>query len=219
MKVAFLGLGVMGYPMAKHLQAAGHDTSVYNRTTSKAQAWAGETGGRWSADPVQACVDAHAVFLCVGDDPDVRSLVHQILASEHRPAVIVDHTTTSAELARDMDLACRNAGVAWIDAPVSGGQAGAENGVLTIMCGGEPSAYEAVSPVLDAYARQHRLMGPAGQGQLTKMVNQICIAGLVQGLAEGLSFAAAAGLDQQAVIDVISKGAAVHGRWITVTAL
>ena len=211
MKVAFLGLGVMGYPMAKHLHDAGHETSVYNRTTAKAQAWAGETGGRWSADPVQACVGAEAVFLCVGDDPDVRSLVGQVLESDHRPRVIIDHTTTSAELARELANACADRGVAWIDAPVSGGQAGAENGQLTIMCGGDAAAYEQVGPVMDAYARQHRLMGGAGQGQLTKMVNQICIAGLVQGLAEGLNFAAAAGLDQQAVIDVISKGAA--GSW------
>lgn len=211
MKVAFLGLGVMGFPMARHLHNAGHETSVYNRTTSKAQSWAGETGGRWSADPVQACVGAEAVFVCVGDDADVRLLVNQILMSEHLPSVIVDHTTTSAELARELNQACLNRGVAWIDAPVSGGQAGVENGVLTIMCGGDAGAYDRVAPVMDAYARQHRLMGPAGQGQLTKMVNQICIAGLVQGLAEGLNFAAAAGLDQQAVIDVISKGAA--GSW------
>ena len=208
MQVTFLGLGVMGYPMAKHLHNAGHDTCVYNRTTAKAQAWAGETGGRWSADPVQASVGSDAVFLCVGDDPDVRGLVTALLASEHCPRIIIDHTTTSAELAREMDALCRDKGVAWIDAPVSGGQAGAENGVLTVMCGGDQAAYDVIAPVLDAFARQHRLMGPAGSGQLTKMVNQICIAGLVEGLAEGVNFAQAAGLDVESVIEVISKGAA-----------
>jgi len=208
MKLCFIGLGVMGYPMAGHLASAGHQVWVFNRTLAKAQQWAQDYAGVASENVAEAVADANIVLLCVGDDADVRQRVAEVLAAAQPGTLIVDHTTTSAEVAREMDQACQAAGMHWIDAPVSGGQAGAENGQLTIMCGGQPAIYAQVEPVISAYAKQARLMGPAGAGQLTKMVNQICIAGLVQGLAEGLSFAQAAGLDGEAVIEVISKGAA-----------
>lgn len=208
MKLCFIGLGVMGYPMAGHLASAGHQVWVFNRTFAKAQQWAQAHAGVASENVAEAVAEANIVLLCVGDDADVRQRVAEVLAAAQPGTLIVDHTTTSAEVAREMDQACQAAGMHWIDAPVSGGQAGAENGQLTIMCGGQPAIYAQVEPVISAYAKQARLMGPAGAGQLTKMVNQICIAGLVQGLAEGLSFAQAAGLDGEAVIEVISKGAA-----------
>lgn len=208
MKVTFIGLGVMGYPMAGHLAQSGHQVRVFNRTHSKAQAWAEQYDGQACDTVADAVQGSEIVFLCVGDDADVRERVAQVIDVAAPGTVIVDHTTTSAQVARDMDQACQAAGLTWIDAPVSGGQAGAENGQLTIMCGGQPDPYAKAEPVMNAYARQARLMGPAGSGQLTKMVNQICIAGLLQGLAEGLSFANAAGLDGEAVVEVISKGAA-----------
>jgi len=209
--LAFVGLGVMGFPMAGHLVRAGHDVSVFNRDTAKAERWAGVHPGRVAASAAQAAHGAQAVFLCLGNDQSVRSVVlgaGGVLEAMSPGAVLVDHTTASAELARELALACAARGVGWLDAPVSGGQAGAENGKLTIMCGGEPAAFDAVRPLLESYARCARLLGPAGAGQLAKMVNQICIAGLVQGLAEGLHFARAAGLDPLAVIDVIRQGAA-----------
>ena len=208
MKLCFIGLGVMGYPMAGHLVRAGHQVSVFNRTQSKADQWAEQHGGVSHATVAQAVTGAEIVLLCVGDDADVKQRVMEIIPAAEPGAIIVDHTTTSAEVAREMDAACQAAGLHWIDAPVSGGQAGAENGQLTVMCGGATDAYAQAEPAIMAYAKQSRLMGPAGAGQLTKMVNQICIAGLVQGLAEGLSFAQAAGLDGEAVVEVISKGAA-----------
>ena len=209
--LAFVGLGVMGFPMAGHLTRAGHDVSVFNRDMAKAERWAGAHPGRVAASAAQAARGARAVFLCLGNDQSVRSVVlgaGGVLEAMSPGAVLVDHTTASAELARELALACAARGVGWLDAPVSGGQAGAENGKLTIMCGGEPAAFDAVRPLLESYARCARLLGPAGAGQLAKMVNQICIAGLVQGLAEGLHFARAAGLDPLAVIDVIRQGAA-----------
>lgn len=208
MNVAFLGLGVMGYPMAGHLATAGFSVQVYNRTFSKAQKWAAEHAGQALATIAEAVAGADAVFLCVGDDADVRDVVTEALPALKSGAVVVDHTTTSAALAREMNTLCADNGIHWLDAPVSGGQAGAENGQLTVMVGGQPEAYDKVSSALDSFSKRHRLMGEAGQGQLTKMVNQICIAGLVQGLAEGLSFAQAAGLDGEAVVEVISQGAA-----------
>ena len=211
---AFIGLGVMGYPMAGHLQAAGHRTTVYNRTAAKAAAWASEHGGTVGATPAEAATGAAVVLLCVGADDDVRSVVYGddgVLDSMQDGAVLVDHTTASAELARELDGACRERGVGFIDGPVSGGQAGAENGVLTVMCGGEQSAFDVAAPIIDAYSRACTLLGPAGAGQLTKMVNQICIAGLVQALSEGLEFGRRAGLDLDLVIDTISQGAA--GSW------
>ena len=208
MKVTFIGLGVMGYPMAGHLAQSGHQVRVFNRTGSKAQAWAEQYDGQACDTVADAVQGSEIVFLCVGDDADVRERVAQVIDAAAPGTVIVDHTTTSAQVARDMYQACQAAGMTWVDAPVSGGQAGAENGQLTIMCGGQPEPYAKAEPVMNAYARQARLMGPAGSGQLTKMVNQICIAGLLQGLAEGLSFANAAGLDGEAVVEVISKGAA-----------
>ena len=212
--VAFLGLGVMGYPMAGHLQSRGHAVTVYNRTASKAAAWVAQHGGRSAPTPAQAAAGCDFVMACVGNDDDLRSVVlgpDGAFAGMAKGAVFVDHTTASAEIARELAWHATEKGLGFLDAPVSGGQAGAENGVLTIMVGGEPAAYERAGPVLDAYARAHRLLGPAGSGQLAKMVNQICIAGLVQGLAEGLSFARHAGLDGEAVVDVIAKGAA--GSW------
>ena len=209
--LAFVGLGVMGFPMAGHLVRAGHDVNVFNRDTAKAERWAGVHPGRVAASAAQAAHGAQAVFLCLGNDQSVRSVVlgaGGVLEAMSPGAVLVDHTTASAELARELALACAARGVGWLDAPVSGGQAGAENGKLTIMCGGEPAAFDAVRPLLESYARCARLLGPAGAGQLAKMVNQICIAGLVQGLAEGLHFARSAGLDALAVIDVIRQGAA-----------
>jgi len=212
MKVAFLGMGVMGGPMAGHLAGrGGHEVTVYNRTAAKAQAWAERHGGRAAATPAEAARGAEIVFACVGNDDDVRSVVygdHGAFAGMAPGAILVDHTTASADLARELDAAARERGLHFLDAPVSGGQAGAENGVLTVMCGGEQAVFDRAKPVIDAYARACTLMGPAGAGQLTKMVNQICIAGLVQALSEGLNFAQRAGLDGEKVLDVISKGAA-----------
>lgn len=211
-RVAFLGLGVMGYPMAGHLAAkGGHDVTVYNRTASKASRWVDTFGGRAAATPREAASGAEIVFACVGNDDDLRSVVlgaNGAFEGMARGTVFVDHTTASASVARELHAAGADRGIAFIDAPVSGGQAGAENGVLTVMCGGDPDAYGRVEPVIAAFARACRLMGPSGAGQLTKMVNQICIAGLVQGLSEGIHFAKRAGLDVEAVLAVISKGAA-----------
>ena len=212
--VAFIGLGVMGYPMAGHLARQGLTTRVYNRTRQKADQWVSEYGGSAHATPQEAAQGADIVLVCVGNDNDVRDVVcgeQGVLKSLASGAYLVDHTTASADLALELDAACQKQGIAFLDAPVSGGQQGAENGALTIMCGGENEHFEQVSPVLTHYARAVTLMGAVSSGQLTKMVNQICIAGLVQGLAEGLHFAEQAGLDQHQVIDVIAKGAA--GSW------
>ena len=214
-KVAFIGLGVMGYPMAAHLKhKGGHDVTVYNRTTSKAEAWVAQHGGRHGLTPAEAARDADFVFTMVGNDDDLRSVTldaNGVLAGMKPGAILIDNTTASAEVARELEAACKAKGLGFIDAPVSGGQAGAENGVLTVMCGGEEATFEKARPVIDAYARMVGLMGPAGAGQLTKMINQICIAGLVQGLAEGIHFGKRAGLDIEKVVEVISKGAA--GSW------
>ena len=213
-KLAFLGLGVMGYPMAGHLKAKGHDVTVYNRTAPKADAWVKEHGGSAAATPREAAAGCEIVFCCVGNDDDLRSVVlgdDGALAGMSAGSIFVDHTTTSAKVARELHGVATALELGFIDAPVSGGQAGAENGVLTVMCGGDPDTYGKVEGTIDAFARSCRLMGPVGSGQLTKMVNQICIAGLVQGLSEGLAFAQKAGLDGKAVVDVISKGAA--GSW------
>ena len=210
-KVAFLGLGVMGFPMAGHLAAAGHQVTVYNRTSSKATAWVKAYKGRKAPTPAAAAKGAEIVLSCVGNDDDVRSVVYGktgALAGMSKGAILVDHTTASADLARELYAAGREKGVGFIDAPVSGGETGAMNGQLTVMCGGAKGNFAKAKPVMDCYGRAVTLMGPAGAGQLTKMVNQICIAGLVQGLAEGLNFAQHAGLDGQLVLDVIGKGAA-----------
>lgn len=214
MKTAFIGLGVMGYPMAAHLQKAGHEVCVFNRTMSKAEKWVDENGGELAPTPAEAARDCDVVLVCVGNDEDVRAVVlgeQGVLAAMSPGSVLVDHTTASAELARDLHNAAAEQQVGFLDAPVSGGQAGAENGVLTVMLGGNQSDYDKLGPVLDCYSRFHKLLGPAGNGQLAKMVNQICIAGIVQGLAEGLNFALRAGLDGEALIETISKGAA--GSW------
>ena len=214
-KVAFLGLGVMGYPMAGHLKnKGGHDVTVYNRTAAKAEKWAKEHGGSHAATPAEAAKDADFVFCCVGNDDDLRSVTtgaDGAFSTMKKGAIFVDNTTASAAVARELDEAARAGRFGFVDAPVSGGQAGAENGVLTVMCGGSQADFDTAKPVIDAFARMVGLMGPAGAGQLTKMVNQICIAGLVQGLSEGIHFARKAGLDVEGVIDVISKGAA--GSW------
>jgi len=215
-RTAFVGLGVMGFPMAGHLAAAGHDVCVYNRTSSRAQDWIqrhGDAPGSTATagTPRDAAASADLVFLCVGNDDDVRAVVYGengVLAGMAAGAVLVDHTTASAELARELEAACAERGVGFLDAPVSGGQAGAENGQLTIMVGGSPESFHSAEPVMACYARSIRRLGAAGAGQLTKMVNQICIAGVLQGLAEGLHFAEQAGLDIGDVVDVISKGAA-----------
>jgi 3-hydroxyisobutyrate dehydrogenase len=212
--VAFIGLGVMGSPMARHLAAAGHEVTVYNRTVEKAQAWVRANGGRHAPTPRDAAEGSETVLVCVGADDDVRSVLYGddgALAAMAPHSTIVDHTTASAELAREVADVAAGRGVGFLDAPVSGGQAGAENGTLTVMCGGDPDVFERVRPVLSSYARSCTLLGPVGSGQLTKMVNQICIAGLVQGLAEGVAFAQRAGLDVDAVVDVIGQGAA--GSW------
>lgn len=209
--VAFLGLGVMGYPMARHLAARGHHVTVFNRTTTKALGWVAAYGGRAAPTPREAAHGQDFVFACVGNDDDLRAVTlgaDGAFAGMKPGAIFVDHTTASADVARELAAVAAESGLAFIDAPVSGGQAGAENGALTVMCGGDPHAYAAAEPVIAAFAKACRLMGPSGAGQLTKMVNQICIAGLVQALSEGLAFAKKAGLDTQAVIDVISKGAA-----------
>ncbi len=210
-KAAFIGLGVMGFPMAGHLKRAGHDVTVYNRTAAKARAWAKTHGGAWKATPAEAAKGADIVCACVGNDADLRSVVYGakgILAGMKPGAIFVDHTTASATVAREVEAAAKKLNLGFLDAPVSGGQAGAQNGQLTIMVGGDQAAFAKVQPVISAYARAVTLQGPAGAGQLTKMVNQICIAGLVQGLAEGLAFAEMAGLDAAKVVEVISKGAA-----------
>ncbi|MEM7441084.1 MAG: NAD(P)-dependent oxidoreductase [Pseudomonadota bacterium] len=213
-KVAFLGLGVMGYPMAGHLAAKGHDVTVYNRTAAKAQAWVAGHSGAAADTPREASAGADIVFACVGNDDDLRSVVlgqDGALAGMDAGSVFVDHTTTSAVVARELAEAAANEDIGFVDAPVSGGQAGAENGALTVMCGGGEDTYAKVEPVIGCFSRACRLMGDVGAGQLTKMVNQICIAGLVQGLSEGMAFAQRAGLDGKSVVDVISKGAA--GSW------
>lgn len=214
MKVSFIGLGVMGYPMAGHLVSAGFDVSVFNRTQAKAQAWAAQHGGR-AAPTVEACVrEADVVLMCVGNDDDVRSMATSeqgALAFMKPGAILVDHTTTSALLAEELGAAAQNVGVRFMDAPVSGGQAGAENGVLTIMCGGEADLFDALQPVFNAYGRSSVLMGGVGQGQRAKMVNQICIAGVLNGLSEGLILAENAGLDIPTLVACLKNGAA--GSW------
>jgi 3-hydroxyisobutyrate dehydrogenase len=211
-KVAFLGLGVMGFPMAGHLvKKGGHEVTVYNRTAAKAKEWADKFGGRTAPTPKAAAEGQDFVMACVGNDNDLRAIAigaDGAFAGIKKGATFVDHTTASAEVARELDAEATKRGFKFIDAPVSGGQAGAENGVLTVMCGGSADAYAGAEPVIAAYARMCKLLGPAGSGQLTKMVNQICIAGLVEGLSEGIHFAKKAGLDVAAVIDTISKGAA-----------
>lgn len=210
-KVSFLGLGVMGFPMAGHLVKAGHEVTVYNRTAARAEAWVAKFGGRAAPTPAAAAEGQDMVIACVGNDDDLRQVTigPDGAFSTLRPgALFIDHTTASAAVARDLAAAADARGAGFIDAPVSGGQAGAENGQLSVMCGGEAAHYAAAEPVIRAYAKACRLMGPSGAGQLTKMVNQICIAGIVQGLSEGLHFASKAGLDPEAVVEVISKGAA-----------
>ena len=209
--VSFVGLGVMGYPMAGHLAAAGHQVRVYNRTQARAEAWLGEHQGKAVATPREAADGAELVFMCVGNDDDVRQVAlgqDGVLAGAAKGAVVVDHTTASALLAEELAGVAAETGVGFLDAPVSGGQAGAENGQLTVMVGGAAEDFERARPVIDAYAKSVKLMGGVGCGQLTKMVNQVCIAGVLQGLAEGIHFAEKAGLDVDAVVDVISKGAA-----------
>jgi 3-hydroxyisobutyrate dehydrogenase-like beta-hydroxyacid dehydrogenase len=209
--VAFIGLGVMGYPMAGHLANAGYSTRVYNRTMAKAEQWCKDYQGSWAATPREAAEDADFVFICVGNDDDLRSVAYGddgVLAGITDGAILVDHTTASANVAREIS---NKSQVPFLDAPVSGGQAGAENGVLTVMVGGEQTAFDTAKPVILSYARAVERLGSSGAGQLTKMVNQICIAGLVQGLSEGLDFAQRSGLDGARVVDVISKGAA--GSW------
>ncbi len=220
-KVAFLGLGVMGYPMAGHLlKKGGHDVTVFNRTRAKAEQWAKEYGGRHAGTPREAAKDCDFVMMCVGNDDDIRSVVHGdngALAGMKKGAILVDHTTASAVIARELFEETKQRGIGFIDAPVSGGQAGAVNGQLGIMCGGEDAVFARAKPVIDVYAKMAALIGGPGAGQITKMVNQICIAGLLQGLGEGLAFAKKSGLDLEKVISVISKGAAqswqMENRW------
>ena len=224
-KVAFIGLGVMGYPMAGHIAAKGHDVTVYNRTTAKAEKWAGEHGGAHAPTPRQAAAGCDFVFCCVGNDDDLRAVTLGDDGAFHGMApgaVFIDNTTASAAIARELAQAAADGGFGFLDAPVSGGQAGAENGALTVMVGGEEAIFQKAQPVIDCYAKMVGLMGPAGAGQLTKMVNQIAIAGLVQGLAEAINFAQKSGLDVEKVIGVISKGAAqswqMENRWQTMNA-
>jgi 3-hydroxyisobutyrate dehydrogenase len=210
-KAAFIGLGVMGYPMAGHLKAKGWDVTVYNRTAAKAEAWVAEHGGTARPSPAEAAAGADIVFTCVGNDDDLRQVVlgeTGALAGMADGAVLVDHTTTSATVARECEAAASAKRLGFLDAPVSGGQAGAENGVLTIMVGGAEATFERARPAMEAFGRTIMLMGPSGSGQLTKMVNQICIAGIVQGLSEALNFAVRAGLDAERAVEVISGGAA-----------
>ena len=210
-KVAFIGLGVMGYPMAGHLALAGHEVTVYNRSAAKAQAWSAEFGGRSATTPQLAAAGAAIVFCCVGNDADLRAVTvagSGAFAGMTPGAIFVDHTTASATVARELFAVAEQRGLQFIDAPVSGGQAGAQNGALTVMCGGRADAFEAVQPVGMAFSKAFTLMGEAGAGQLTKMVNQICIAGLVQGLSEAIAFGQKAGLDMNQVLGVIGKGAA-----------
>ena len=210
-KVAFIGLGVMGYPMAGHLARAGHTVTVYNRSSAKAAAWVGEFGGTHKPTPREAAQGADIVFACVGNDDDLRSITlgaDGAFAGMSPGAVFVDHTTASADVARELYSAAKALGIAFVDAPVSGGQAGAQNGALTVMCGGDATAFETVRPPAMAFSRAFTLMGASGAGQLTKMVNQICIAGLVQGLSEAIAFGQKAGLDMNQVLEVVGKGAA-----------
>ncbi len=210
-KIAFLGLGVMGYPMAGHLSSQGFAVTVYNRTAARAEDWIKDFSGQMATTPADAASDADIIFACVGQDEDVRAVTigeQGAFETLNKDAIFVDHTTASAALARELAEHSQQRGFHFIDAPVSGGQQGAENGRLTVMCGGEESAFTRVAPIIESYAQTVKLLGPSGSGQLCKMVNQVCIAGLVQGLAEGLHFAQAAGLDANEVIDVISKGAA-----------
>ena len=222
MKIGFAGLGVMGGPMARHLMEAGHDVAGFNRSAARARAWADTTGGRFATTVEDAASGAELFVLCVGNDDDVRGVVTAALPSLAAGAVIVDHTTTSAKLAREMAEVASGQGAFFIDAPVSGGQAGAENGQLSVMAGGDAAALARAEPVLMSYAKAVKHMGPAGSGQLTKMVNQIAIAGVVQGLAEAVHFAQTAGLDTDAVYDAVSKGAAqswqMDNRWKTAAA-
>lgn len=214
MKVAFIGLGVMGYPMAGHVLRAGLEICVFNRNAVRAEQWCAEYEGDVAPTPAEAAKNADVVLVCVGNDDDVRAVVlgeNGALAAMKPGAILVDHTTASAELARELAGVAQQQGKQFLDAPVSGGQAGAENGALTVMIGGDQSTYDLAKPVIDCYSRFSKLLGPAGHGQLAKMVNQICIAGVVQGLAEGLSFAMKAGIDEEALIETISKGAA--GSW------
>jgi 3-hydroxyisobutyrate dehydrogenase len=213
-KLAFLGLGVMGYPMAGHLAAKGHEVTVYNRTAAKAEKWAAQHGGNWAATPAEAATGADMVMACVGNDDDLRAVClgeTGAFAGMKAGALFVDHTTVSAAVTRELYAAAKEVGVSFVDAPVSGGQAGAENGQLVIMCGGDQASYDAAEPVMNSYAKLCKRLGESGAGQLTKMVNQICIGGLVQGLSEGLHFAEKAGLDGREVIEVIGGGAA--GSW------
>ncbi len=213
-QVAFIGLGVMGFPMARHLATKGHQVTVYNRTAAKAEAWVKAHGGASAPTPRAAAKGAEIVFACVGNDDDLRAVTtgpDGAFAGMSRGSIFVDHTTASADVARELHAAAKALDIGFIDAPVSGGQAGAENGLLTVMCGGDAAVYATAEPLIMSFARASRLLGPAGSGQLTKMVNQICIAGLVQALSEGVHFAKRAGLDVEAVLDVISKGAA--GSW------
>lgn len=214
MKLAFIGLGVMGAPMAGHLAKAGHDVTVYNRTGAKADAWVAKYGGKSASTPRATAESADIVFSCVGNDEDLRAVTlgdNGAFAGMTKGTVFVDHTTASAHVAMEMDQRTRKRGLHFLDAPVSGGQSGAEQGMLTVMAGGESAIFERAKPVISSFARTVTLMGPSGAGQKTKMVNQICIAGLLQGLSEGLAFAQRAGLDARQVVDVISKGAA--GSW------
>jgi 3-hydroxyisobutyrate dehydrogenase len=222
--VAFLGLGVMGFPMAGWLARKGHTVTVFNRTAAKAERWCKEYGGRAAATPAAAAQGAEIVFSCLGDDPDLRAIAigeGGVIATMQRGAIFCDHTTASADVAREIAAAGRARGVQCLDAPVSGGQAGAENGKLTVMVGGDAAAFATAEPVIRSYAHNVKLLGPAGSGQLTKMVNQIAIAGVVQGLAEALNFARKAGLDVATVVDTISKGAAqswqMENRWKTMS--
>ncbi|MDU8911512.1 NAD(P)-dependent oxidoreductase [Aestuariicoccus sp. MJ-SS9] len=213
-KVAFLGLGVMGYPMAGHLQKAGHEVTVYNRTAAKAEKWAAEYGGAHAATPAEAAKGAEFVMACVGNDDDLRGVClgeDGAFAGMDAGSVFVDHTTVSAKVTAELYGVAKEAGISFVDAPISGGQAGAENGALSVMCGGDQPAYDRAEPVIDAYAKLCRRIGDSGAGQMTKMCNQIAIAGLVQGLSEALHFAEKAGLDGRAVVEVISQGAA--GSW------
>lgn len=210
-KAAFLGLGVMGYPMARHLKAKGHDVTVYNRTTAKAEKWVSEHGGRLAVTPVEAAQGQDIVFACVGNDNDLREVTlgeHGAFRGMAKGAIFVDHTTASAGIARELHAAATTAGFGFLDAPVSGGQAGAENGQLTVMVGGDQPVFDAAQPTIMSFAKAARLLGEPGAGQLAKMMNQICIAGVVQGLAEAIHFGKQSGMDIEAVIDVISKGAA-----------
>ena len=221
-RAAFIGLGVMGYPMAGHIAKGGHEVTVYNRTNEKSARWVAEYGGKSAPTPAEAAQGQDFVFSCVGNDDDLRSVTtgpDGAFSAMKPGSVFIDNTTASAAIARELDAAATQGGFDFLDAPVSGGQAGAENGVLTVMVGGDEATYDKAKPIIDSYARMVGLMGPAGSGQLTKMVNQICIAGLVEGLAEGIGFAQNAGLDVEKVIDVISKGAAgswqMENRWKT----